>query len=101
MGPTRLAELEAVVFDAYLTGLWAGGWRGDADAVRLVYSAWLGLHWGMAMPAAAAFWCTDAMAPRAYQQFGRSLDELAAGWATLCEFSLARADEAWQLMASL
>lgn len=99
--PAHLEELETVVFDAYLTGLRAGGWRGDADWVRLAYSAWLGLHWGMAMPAATAFWCTDAMAPRALQQFGRSLDELAAGWATLCEFSLARADEARQLMANL
>lgn len=100
-GSAHLAELEDVVFDAYLIGLRAGGWRGNADWVRLAYSAWLGLHWGLAMPAAAAFWCTDVMAPRAIQQFGRPLDDLATGWATLCEFSLARADEARQLMASL
>ena len=99
--PAHLATLEATVFDAYLLGLWAGGWRGNADWVRLAYAAWLGLHWGLAMPAAAAFWCVDAMAPRAVRQFGRPLGELVAGWVTLCEFSLARADEARQLMARL
>lgn len=96
--PARLGELEAVVFDAYLAGLRAGGWRGDAAWVRLSYTAWLGLHWGMALPAAAAFWCRDAMAPHALQQFGRPLDELAAGWAALCQFSVERAEEARDLM---
>lgn len=99
--PARLAELEAVVFDAYLAGLRAAGWRGDAAWVRLSYTAWLGLHWGAALPAAAAFWCTDAMASHALQQFGRPLDELAAGWATLCRFSLERAEEARGLMQRL
>jgi hypothetical protein len=40
------------------------------------------------------------MAPHARQQFGRPLDELAAGWAMLCRFSLERADEARALMAA-
>jgi hypothetical protein len=96
--PTRLAELEAVVVDAYLAGLRAGGWRGDASWVRLSYTAWLGLHWGVALPAAVAFWCTDAMTPHALRQFGRPLDELAAGWAMLCRFSLERADAACELI---
>lgn len=35
-----------------------------------------------------------ALPPMAAPQFGRPLDELAAGWATLCRLSVERAEEA-------
>ncbi|MCE7988802.1 MAG: hypothetical protein DYG89_47205 [Caldilinea sp. CFX5] len=99
--PTQLAVLDKAVFAAYVNGLAVGGWAGDLRLARLGYTTWLALYWGMALPAAAAFWFAGPMAPRAIRQFGRPLAELAAAWATLCDFSLARADEARQLMKQI
>ncbi len=98
---SRLDVLEAAACDAYVRGLRAGGWQGDAALARLGYTAWTALHWGMAMPAAAAFWFSAQMQPRAVRQFGRPVDDLARTWAALCDFSLRRGDEARRLMADM
>lgn len=99
--PAQLAALDETVFAAYIDGLGVGGWEGDPSLARLGYTAWIALYWGMAMPAGAAFWFSEPMAPRAVRQFGHPLDELAAAWATLCDFALTRADEARQLMQAV
>lgn len=83
---------------AYVDGLRAGGWQGDAGLARLGYTAWIALHWGMAVPADADFRFSEPMQPHAVRQFGRPIDELAAAWATLCDFALDRGDEARRLM---
>ena len=41
---------------------------------------------------------TEAARQLALRQFGRPLDELAAGWAALCRFALLCADEARAMM---
>jgi hypothetical protein len=92
--PARLEEIEAAVYAAYLAGLAEGGWRGDPRLPRLGYTAWIALHWGLALPAASAFWLTESMIPHAQRRFGHSPEELALGWAALCNFSLNRGDEA-------
>lgn len=99
--PSQLAALDDAVFAAYVSGLDAGGWQGDARLARLGYSAWLALHWGMALPAGAAFWFAEPMAPRALRQFGQPVEELAVAWSVLCDFALTRADEARQLMRAM
>jgi hypothetical protein len=99
--PAQLAALDEAVFAAYIDGLGVGGWDGDPRLARLGYTAWLALHWGMALPAGAAFWFAEPMAPRAVRQFGHPVEELAVAWATTCDFALTRADEARNLMARI
>lgn len=99
--PTELAALDEAVFAAYESGLGAGGWGGDARLARLGYTTWLALYWGMALPAAAAFWFAEPMAERAVRQFGHPIEELAFAWSTLCDFALTRADEAHRLMRAI
>lgn len=97
----RLDDLEAAVYDAYVADLTAAGWRGDPRLPRLGYTAWIALHWGLALPAGSAFWLTEPMIPRAIRQFGHTPEELASGWAALCHFSLDRGNEAQELMEKL
>jgi hypothetical protein len=99
--PSRMLELEEAVFEPYLAGLRDVGWDGDPELVRLGYTAWLALHFGVVAPTLTAFWCTEERQAAVFGLFGRSLDEAASGWANMCEFSLSRADEARKLMAEL
>lgn len=99
--PARLGELDDAAFAAYIAGLEEAGWQGSVDLVRLGYTAWMALWCGLALPAATAFWCIPERAARALQQFGHTQEEAAAAWATLCAYSLERADEARRLMAVL
>ena len=39
VGPDKLQELEAIVFEGYLQGLREAGWQGDPQQVRLGYTA--------------------------------------------------------------
>jgi hypothetical protein len=94
----RLDALDEVAFCSYVRGLRAGGWQGEASLARLGYTAWIALYWGMAMPAAAAFWFSPHMQPHAIRQFGHSIEKLACAWAMLCDFSLRRGEEAIGLM---
>jgi hypothetical protein len=94
---TAAAALEAVAFEAYLAGLAEAGWVGDPDLVRLGYAAWLGLHWGAAVPAGASWWTSEPVEAYALQQFGKKGKELAADIAAVCEFALGHADEARRL----
>ena len=94
----RLDELEEAAFNAYVRGLRDGGWQGDAGLARLGYTAWIAPYWGMAVPAGAAFWFSESMRQQAVRQFGRPIESLAATFATLCDFSLRRGDEARRLM---
>ena len=99
--PDDLRELETVAADAYVAGLRDAGWEGDADLVRLGYTAWLALWFGAAGPILTAVWTADATDESVVQPFGRGPEALAAGWATLCDFALDRGDEARLLMDRL
>ena len=99
--PAELDALEEAVFAASIDGLGAGGWDGDPRLARLGYTAWLALHWGMAMPAGAAFWLAEPMAPRVVRQFGQPVAELASAWAAIGDFALTRGDEARGLLPAV
>lgn len=99
--PAAVGALEAVTTEGYLAGLHDVGWQGDADLVRLGYTTWLALMHGACLPTATTVWMADDTGARVWQQFGRSREAVAAGWATLCAFALDRADEARQLMDRL
>ncbi|ASN82359.1 phosphotransferase [Deinococcus ficus] len=90
----QIGPLEAAVFAAYVAGLRQAGWSGDERLVRLGYAAWMPLHFGVTAPTLVAFWTQEQRQARARQLFGAAPDELAARWTALCEWSLARADEA-------
>jgi hypothetical protein len=96
---TSLPDIEAAVFEAYVTGLREAGWTGNAELARLGYTAYLPLFWGVCFPTLIADHSSDEQAVR--RAYGCSREELASTWATLCEYALDRADEARELMARL
>jgi hypothetical protein len=96
--PSHMLELEEAVFEPYLAGLRDVGWDGDPDLVRLGYTAWMAVFFGVAAPTSTASWCTEERQAAVFGLFDRSLEEVASGWAEICEFSLSRADEARKLM---
>jgi hypothetical protein len=99
--PADVAELESAVFDGYLAGLRATGWAGDAQLVRLGYTACAALWMGATLPGWAAVMLDPATGINVAAMYGRPAEEVLAGWVTLTEFLLDRADEARQLMARL
>lgn len=99
--PTDVASLEPVAESAYLAGLRDAGWQGDPSAIRLGYAAWMALWLGVTLPRGVAVFATEDGRAFLQQQFNRSPDEFACGWATLCDYALDRADEARQIMARL
>jgi hypothetical protein len=99
--PSEIEALDATVFEAYGVGLREAGWEGPLALARLGYAAWMALHWGAAVPAGTTWWCSDEARTFAFQQFGRSSDEMAASWAGICAYCMDRADEARKLMQQL
>ena len=99
--PADIATLEQATEPAYLAGLREAGWQGDPRIVRLGYTAWIALWLGLSLAPGVAVYTTDAQRPFVWQQFNRTPEEFAVGWAKLCEYALDRADEARQIMASL
>lgn len=73
--PAQVDELEGIIFAGYLAGLRHAGW--------------------------AAVMLDPASDVNVAAMYGRSAEEVLAGWVTLAEFLLDRADEARQLMAKL
>lgn len=96
--PAAASELEAVSFPAYLKGLHEAGWTGNPEWVRLAYTARTALYYGAAAPALVCAWAESS---EVLQLFGRAGDDLASGWAAMCEFALDRGDEARLLMDRL
>lgn len=96
-----LPGLEPVVYEAYLAGLRETGWNDDPQLVRLAYTAWRALWLGAAGPALVVAWTPDEGDEFIRQQFGRSMEAIANGWARLCKWGLDGADEARLLMDQL
>lgn len=98
--PTQAADLETTVVDAYVAGLREAGWAGDERLARLGYlitaADWIGLLPGWGALNLDEESTTDLMA-----MYGRPAEEVLAGWVTLCEFLMERADEARHLMRAL
>jgi hypothetical protein len=105
---TVSADLDRIVFEAYLEGLELAGWKGNPDLVRLGYTAWIALWIGASAPGATSawtsaqpWWTLEEANAFALKQFGKMGEELAADWAVVCEFGLDRAVEARGLMEKL
>lgn len=96
--PAKVAALERTVFDGYLSGLRNAGWTGDERLVRLGYTACAALWMGATLPGWAAVMLDPASGVNVMAIYGRPAEEVLAGWVTLTEFLLDRADEARQLM---
>jgi aminoglycoside phosphotransferase (APT) family kinase protein len=99
--PAEVGELEATALDGYLAGLRDAGWSGDSQVVRLGYLLSAALWMGATLPGWAAEMLPDERGVNVPAMYGRSADAVLAGWVTLTEFLLERADEARQLMGKL
>lgn len=99
--PADVAALERTVFDGYVAGLRAAGWQGDADLARLGYTACAALWMGATLPGWAAVMLGPASDVNAAAMYGRPAEDVLAGWVSLTEFLLDRADEARRLMRAI
>jgi hypothetical protein len=99
--PAQVGELEATVLDGYLAGLRTAGWMGDARLVRLGYLSSAALWMGATLPGWAAYMLGGDFTCDVLAMYGRPAAEVLAGWVTLTEFLLERADEARWLMRTL
>jgi hypothetical protein len=99
--PTEVAEIEAAASTAYLASLRRAGWTGSPEGVRLGYTICFAMFLAAAAPTVTAYVTTDHMDAFVTHQFGRSREQIASGWAALCELALDRADDARQLMDGL
>jgi hypothetical protein len=99
--PADAEALEATVFDAYLSGLREAGWSGDSRLARLGYASSVALWMGATLPGWAALLLGEGSRSATTAMFGRPAEGVLAGWVTLAEFSLERADEARSLMREL
>jgi hypothetical protein len=99
--PSDLAELDQAAFGSYLHGLGEAGWSGDTDMIRLAYTAWMAVYFGVVFPNIAALWCTPEARMHALQAFGVTEEEAFLQWLPLFHYSLDCADEARSLMKKL
>jgi hypothetical protein len=99
--PTAVRELEATVMDGYMAGLQDVGWRGDSALVRLGYATQVALWYAATLPGWTAYLLGDEKREETTQQFGRTAEEIAAGWLTLWEYAQERADEARSLIQQM
>jgi Phosphotransferase enzyme family len=99
--PSQVAALEATVFASYLEGLRTTGWSGDERLVRLGYVSCAALWMGATLPGWAAIMLDPAAGGNVQAMYGHPAEEVLAGWVTLTEFLMDRADEARILMAQL
>ena len=95
-----MAELDAVTFGAYLGGLRDVGWTGSAEAVRLAFSAYMAVWFGLVVPSALSFWCSPEATEFSLQQYGFAGEELYVKVLPLLQFSLDYADQARAIMCS-
>lgn len=99
--PADVAALSSAVFDGYIAWLRAAGWTDDTSLARLGYTASAALWMGAALPGWTALMLDPAAGVNVTAMYGRSADEVLAGWVTLTEFCLEQADKARGLMRQL
>jgi hypothetical protein len=99
--PAQVADLSATAFEAYMRGLREAGWQGDQSLIRLAYSAWVALHFGLTIPASIAWAMGEENRADLIRLFHRAPEDVPKSWILLCEFTLDCADEARQLIAQL
>jgi hypothetical protein len=99
--PTKIAQLDAVTFPAYVQGLHESGWSGDMELVRLGFTSMFTAYIGCASLSGIAWWCTPENSSFALQQFNLAEEKLYVALLPLIDYSLERADEARALMTKL
>ena len=100
--PTQLTELDQVTFEGYLRGLKEAGWRGDPQAVRLGYTAYTALQFGLGLTRLPELLALDEPGRlRAEALMGRSIEEVIDNTVSVRQFIRDRADEARALMRKL
>ena len=95
----KLADLDAIAFAAYISGLQEIGWDGDPDVVRLAYTTWFALDWACTAPGAVVFVAENENRAFIERIFGCAPEAMIENLVKLCDYALERADEARQLMA--
>jgi hypothetical protein len=93
---THAAELEAVVFSEFLSGLEDLGWSGDQRLARLGYLIPL-VAWMALLPG----WTASMLDSDTVPMFGHAPDVVQTGWKTVTEYLTQHDDEARQLMREL
>jgi hypothetical protein len=94
--PDQAWHLDRLVFEGYLDGLRAAGWRGERDLVRFAACASAALHYGL-FPI-GAYLADEALRARFERIFERPAQAIADRWAALLVFLFERADEARRLL---
>jgi hypothetical protein len=94
--PEQMRSIDEVVFDAYVEGLRAAGWRGRSQLVRLGYTAAASLRFGL-FPM-GVFMVQEEMRGRFEGLFAHSATDIVDRWARTAGFLLDQADEARQLV---
>jgi hypothetical protein len=94
--PDQMGSIDEAVFEGYLEGLRAAGWPGEADRVRLGYTAAVSLHYGL-FPL-GVFILDEDLRTHFERVFARPVTEILDRWAELARFLLDQADEARQLV---
>ncbi len=101
LDPSELADYEPPIYAAYLEGLHEAGWQGDERLVRLGYTTYTALRFGIFQAAWIALILEGDNRAAHEQDYQLTAPEIAAGWAALIEFGLDRADEARRLIREL
>ena len=96
-----IQQLDACVFDAHLAGLRDEGWHGDPRTIRLAFTTFFAMWYGIFAPRAIAAFTRPESQSTSMRLFGCHGDDMAAGWVVLNEYALDRADEARDLMRQL
>ena len=99
--PSEVWQLDKTAFESYLQGLHEAGWSGNVEVIRLAYTAWITVWFGVVFPNIMALWCTPDFRSYALQQFGLVEEELYQKWLPLLPYSLDCADEARSLIKKL
>jgi hypothetical protein len=94
-------KLEVAAFGSYLHGLREAGWSGEADAVRLGYTAWLAVYMGCIFPGWTAWWCAAEYRSYALQICGLAEEDLFWQLLPMLNYYMDCADEARRLMSKL
>ncbi|MBX3001860.1 MAG: aminoglycoside phosphotransferase family protein [Caldilineaceae bacterium] len=99
--PDTLAEVEEIVLGGYVAGLRDVGWSGNAELVNLGYLLTASLWTGTRLPIWTATILSEDSAIDVEAIYGRTPHQVLAGWISLAEFLLARADKARDLIGKL
>ena len=99
--PKRLTELDAATWYAYIAALYDAGWRGDVTQVRLAYLLWSALYFATPLAATTGLALKPENTDDIQRIFSCSPERFVSAGVALADFTLACADEAYDLMARL